>query len=381
MRTRNRLRTDLTYLVSAGILVSMIVAALTGLAAQVWDLNDFVPHVYAGYVLMGFAALHVALAWGKLYKYGRWRLGGRATHPTTTGRATARDTAGAGELPPAPAASRGRGISRRGAVGLAALATVGGVLAGRRLEARPEIAHGSDLGVVYHEWSKPGTPDIWGTIANWGNQPPVYKQYPGVPTVPLPDPTPARGLATEEAIDRRRSVRSYSGQPMTLDELSRVLRYTGGRNADLWGHHLRAAPSSGALYPVETYLLAHNVAELAPGVYHYAPERHGLHQLRRDDLRGAVVRHGVSQGFLGEANVVVVFTAIFQRMRWKYQQRSYRYALIEAGHLGQNLCLAATSIGLGTCAVGAFDDHEFNAMLGVDGTDEASVYILALGKV
>jgi SagB-type dehydrogenase family enzyme len=84
---------------------------------------------------------------------------------------------------------------------------------------------------------------------------------------------------------------------------------------------------------------------------------------------------------LGTCNVVVVFTSIFQRMRWKYQQRSYRYGLLEAGHLGQNLCLAATSMGLGTCCVGAYYDRDLDAMLGIDGTYEASLYIIAAGHV
>jgi SagB-type dehydrogenase family enzyme len=86
------------------------------------------------------------------------------------------------------------------------------------------------------------------------------------------------------------------------------------------------------------------------------------------------------QEFLGEANLVLVLTAIFQRLRWKYQERAYRYALLEAGHLGQNVYLAATSMGMGACAVGAFLDDGLNGLLGVDGKDEAALYLLAVGK-
>jgi SagB-type dehydrogenase family enzyme len=103
--------------------------------------------------------------------------------------------------------------------------------------------------------------------------------------------------------------------------------------------------------------------------------------LHAGDLRGEIVRHGLAQGFLGEASLVVVFSAIFQRLRWKYQERTYRYALLEAGHLGQNLYLAATSMGLGACAVGAFFDDDLNDMLGVDGQQEAAIYMLAVGRV
>ena len=125
----------------------------------------------------------------------------------------------------------------------------------------------------------------------------------------------------------------------------------------------------------------HHVDGLSPGVYHYAVQDHALEQVRVADLRETVVRQGLMQQFLGQANVVLFLTVIFQRMRWKYQDRTYRYGLIEAGHLGQNVYLAATSMGLGACAIGAFMDDEINAMLGVDGVEEAAIYMLSVGKV
>jgi SagB-type dehydrogenase family enzyme len=161
----------------------------------------------------------------------------------------------------------------------------------------------------------------------------------------------------------------------------RALLDPAGITEERWGHGLRAAPSSGALYPIEVYAVVHNVAGLDAGLYHYRVETHALEQLRQADLRGDVVRQGLMQEFLGQCNVVLVLTVIFQRMRWKYQDRTYRYGLIEAGHLGQNLYLAATSMGLGACAVGAFLDDEINQMLGVDGAEEAAIYLLALGNI
>ncbi len=157
--------------------------------------------------------------------------------------------------------------------------------------------------------------------------------------------------------------------------------YTGGINAERWGHGLRSAPSAGALYPIEVYLVVHRVEGLKPGLYHYGVRDHALELVRASDLRGEIVRHGLMQEFLGQANLVLVFTAIFQRLRWKYQERTYRYALLEAGHLGQNVYLAATSMGMGACAVGAFLDDDLNAMLGVDGQHEAAIYMLSVGKV
>jgi SagB-type dehydrogenase family enzyme len=234
---------------------------------------------------------------------------------------------------------------------------------------------------VYHQWSKPGVIDVLGTVSNWGQQPALYKSYPQAHTLPLPKPSETGGISTEAAIMRRRSSRDYSDVPMSIDELARVLFYTSGINSERWGHRLRTAPSSGALYPIEVYPVVHNVSGLTPGVYHYNVEHHALELLRPGDQRGEVVRQGLSQQFLGEANVVLFFTVIFQRMRWKYQDRTYRYGLIEAGHLGQNAYLAATSIGLGACAVGAFMDDAINTMLGVNGNEEAAIYMLSVGKI
>jgi SagB-type dehydrogenase family enzyme len=143
---------------------------------------------------------------------------------------------------------------------------------------------------------------------------------------------------------------------------------------------LRAAPSAGALYPIEIYVVLHRTEGLVPGLYHYAVKDHALEQLQTEDLRGEIVFRGLGQEFLGKANLVLVFTAIFQRLRWKYQERAYRYALLEAGHLGQNVYLVGTSMGLGVCAVGAFLDDELNSLLGIDGQEEAAVYTLAVGK-
>ena len=168
---------------------------------------------------------------------------------------------------------------------------------------------------------------------------------------------------------------------MSLDELARLLHLSGGITAGLHGNARRAAPSSGALYPIELYAVVHRVNGLEPGVYHYMPRGHALEQLRTGDFRQHVVDQGIFQEFLGRCGVVLYLTMIMQRMRPKYQDRSYRYGLLEAGHLGENAYLAATSMGLGACGVGAFMDDAMNEMLGVDGVEEAAVYMLAAGHV
>ena len=255
-----------------------------------------------------------------------------------------------------------------------------GYVVGRGLRAPPPIPRGSDVGVVYHEWSKPGLVDALGTVANWGSSVPLYKRYPGAQVVSLPAPRLAGGLTTAEAIHTRRSTRTYSTRPMSAAELSRVLHLASGISADRFGNARRTAPSSGALYPAELYPVVHNVAGVERGVYHYAIEQHALELLQEGDFRQRVVDQALAQEFLGTCGVVVFVSQILQRMRPKYQDRSYRYGLVEIGHIGQNLYLAATSIGLGACGVGAFMDDDINAMLGLDGSEEAAIYLVAVGR-
>lgn len=371
-----RLRQDLDWLVSAGLLLAALVTAVTGLIADLWDLNDFWYHTVAGYVMGALAAAHVVLNWGRLVSYGRFRLRrderGDNGHVVGPRRAERPVTANAG-------GSLGRGLlSRRGFIG----AAVGGALGwlfGRGLRQPPPIAAGSDVGVVYHEWSKPGILDALGSVANWGQFPDLYKTYPRAQRVVLPEPRLDDGTTTARTIADRRSTRAYSAQPLSLGELAQVLFLTTGISADRWGNARRTAPSSGALYPIETYVVVHNVEGVERGVYHYAIRDHALEQVRAGDFREQVVDQGIEQEFLGECGAVVFLTQILQRMRPKYQDRSYRYGLLEAGHIGENGYLAAVSLGLGACGVGAFMDDQINAMLGVDGTEEAAVYMLAVG--
>jgi SagB-type dehydrogenase family enzyme len=270
-------------------------------------------------------------------------------------------------------------LSRRDMAGLL-LGGIGGFGLGRIGQSQ-QLPAGRDIGLVYHEWSKPGISTLLGTLSDWGSQPPLYKTYPDAEQIALPTPGEFSGLPTGQAIRRRRSKRDYTDKPLTLTTLSDLLYLADGINAEQWGTSLRSAPSAGALYPIEIYVIAHRVEDIEPGLYHYHVHDHALHVLKRGSLQAQVVRHGLQQQFLGEAGVVLVLTAIFQRLRFKYQERSYRYALMEVGHIGQNVYLAATSLGMGTCMVGAFSDDEVNAMLGVDGENEAALAMMPVGNI
>jgi SagB-type dehydrogenase family enzyme len=388
----SRIVRDLDFLTSVGLLASALVTATSGVIADLWDLNDFWYHTVSGYVMGAFGIAHVWLNRDRLLGYARFRWRSLRGSPAvaSASRPVARPTPrlADGDLDPEPArpgAWLARAlVSRRGLFGLA-IGAAGGTVLGRGLRPAPPIEAGSDVGVIYHQWSKPGLLDAFGSVSNWGQPVDLYKRSPGARTLALPPvATDARldqGLATARAIVTRRSTRAYAPTPMTIEELSRLLFLTGGITAGLHGNARRAAPSSGALYPIELYPVVHRVEGIEPGVYHYAYREHALEQVRAGDFRAAVVEQGIAQEFLGECGVVLFVTMILQRMRPKYQDRSYRYGLLEAGHVGENAYLAATSMGLGVCGIGAFMDDAINEMLGVDGVEEAAVYMLAAGKV
>jgi SagB-type dehydrogenase family enzyme len=260
--------------------------------------------------------------------------------------------------------------------------TTAGALGGWAVARRVSTVNdpvGNDAGMVYHRLSRPGVADALDAVVSWGRRPAPPKQYPGARILDLPSTggaaAPTGDLFT--AVLERRSVRAYAERPLTLDQLSTLLFMTAGGRSQGG----RVIPSSGALYPIEVYSVVNAVDGLERGLYHYDPSGHALRVIEQRDLRDRIADHGLGQSFLAEAGAVLCLTIIPERMRFRYRHRSYRYGLLEAGHLGQNAYLAATAMGLGACAVGAFFDDALNEMLGVDGREEAAVYLLAVGTV
>jgi SagB-type dehydrogenase family enzyme len=354
---------DIDYLVITAMLLSGLYMATTGLVMDWFDLHRFAYHNYVGYAWAVLAVLHILLNWGRIRVYLRRRFT-RVPSQDLPAREERAPTSGRRELL----------ISFLGAVGGF---TLGRLVPSQQAVTEPDYIEG-DVGDFYHQWSKPGYSLARGVLFDWGGQPARYKAYPDAQRITLPDPHGYRGLSLEEAIETRRSIRDYGDEPLLLEELSRLLHAGQGITAPRRG--FRAAPSAGALYPIETYVVVHDVVGLEPGLYHYAILDHGLEQLQTRNLRGVITIAGIGQEMLGQAQVCFVLSAIFQRLRWRYRERTYRYALLEAGHIGQNLYLAATSMGLGACAVGAFLDDELNDLLGLDGQGEAALYMISVGQ-
>jgi SagB-type dehydrogenase family enzyme len=163
-------------------------------------------------------------------------------------------------------------------------------------------------------------------------------------------------------------------------DLSQLLWASQGITHARQGFSFRASPSAGALYPIETYVVAHAVEGLEAGIYHYGPMKHELALLRPGDFRSQTARAALDQQIAARASVVFAWTAVFQRSKWKYRQRAYRYVYLDAGHIAQNVALAAVALGLGSCQIAAIYDHEANDLLAVDGVDESTIYMTVVGK-
>jgi len=377
---------------SSSLLVAMFITGTTGLIADALDLNRFVYHKYPAYLTLVLASIHVYLNRRALVSFlqvvaSRWPLlrieadaqlvdQARMWMPISISmqRGFARRTRGE----PSRARRSHLGLGRRELV-IGALSLASGALWGRLSAAWRGLGDVDDPGETYHQLSKPGYLQVVSTIMNWGIRPPTFKSYPDAKKIPLPMEQRPRGLSLEEAIERRRSWREYKGGPVSLADLSRILYYSAGITDP--GQEYRAAPSAGALYPIEIYPVVNKVQGLAAGIYHYAVRDHALELVKEGDFRSELVRHAVGQEMVWDAQVVLILTAVFQRTRWKYGERAYRYILLEAGHIGQNVYLAAGSAGLGACAIGAFFDDDLNHLLGLDGREEAAVYMLTVGRV
>jgi SagB-type dehydrogenase family enzyme len=237
-------------------------------------------------------------------------------------------------------------------------------------------------------------------MPDWRSKPPLYKFYSYAPVFGLPSPSlrpderPGADILT--VVGRRRTVRSFGATPLTALELSRLLWASAGVTASFitpqGQDFYRATPSAGALYPIETYVVVNNVEGLEPGLYHYRVagldmlERpivegsHSLEQLHVGDMRAEISAAALDQGLCGKAGAVFIWTAVFARSEWKYRERSYRYFYLDAGHIAAQLSLAAVSQELGTCQIAAFYDQELNALLGIDGQTEGSLYLTAVGR-
>ncbi|MBW6513613.1 MAG: SagB/ThcOx family dehydrogenase [Candidatus Syntrophosphaera sp.] len=217
-------------------------------------------------------------------------------------------------------------------------------------------------------------------------RPDAVKPRSGEPVaIPAVDQIKMPQIPLHQAIGQRRSLRQYSDKPFTQEELSFLL-WTFAWARDFRSNErieftMRNVPSAGSRHPFECYLLINNVEGLKPGLYYYHPLKHCLVLADASETIAPRITTGcLGQEMAANSAVTVILTAIPYRTAWRYQQRSYRYLYIDAGHIGQNIHLAAEALDAGACMIGAFQDEEMNDCLGVDGVEEFVIYVAAVGK-
>ena len=196
--------------------------------------------------------------------------------------------------------------------------------------------------------------------------------------IELPDPKYDSSVSVEQALLKRRSVREYKDEPLRLTEVSQLLWAAQGITNPTTG--FRTAPSAGALYPLEVYIVVGNVEALKDGVYKYRPRGHELVKVKDGDVRRELSVAALDQTWVGEGAIVIVFFAVYERTTIKYGNRGIRYVHMEAGHAAQNVFLQAISLNLGAGVIGAFHDKEVKKILNAP-NDEQPLYIMPVGAI
>jgi len=194
--------------------------------------------------------------------------------------------------------------------------------------------------------------------------------------IKLPNPVLTGEHSVEMLLQQRRSVRSYQKSSLKLAEVGQLLWSAQGIT-DAQG--LRTAPSAGALYPLKLFVMVGDVNVLSAGIYQYNPEEHSLLKIINGDLRKSLQKAALDQTCIGDAAIIIVFTAIYRYTTWKYGERGRRYVHIEVGHAGQNLFLQAEGLGLGTVVVGSFDDDAVREVLNL-GSDVQPLSLMPVGR-
>jgi SagB-type dehydrogenase family enzyme len=192
--------------------------------------------------------------------------------------------------------------------------------------------------------------------------------------IKLPPPDTVGQVTVEQALWHRRSVRAFADESLTVKQVGQLLWAAQGLNRGMVG---RTAPSAGATYPMEWYLVAGKVKGLKPGVYHYGFDGHCLTLTKAGDHRAELADAALRQGAISTAPAVLVLAADFSRTARRYGERAPRYVYMEAGHVGENVHLQCEALGLGTVMIGAFQDDRVKKLLGIE---QEPLYIMPVGR-
>lgn len=209
-----------------------------------------------------------------------------------------------------------------------------------------------------------------------------FKSYPRLPQIKLDNPKKTSlQKSLSNIILRRSSDRNFHFGKLSKKELSNLLFFSAGitSKAKDWNNTSRAYPSAGARYPSEVYLIVLNLTDLEKGLYHYNVKSHSLELLLKKDLKDYLYR-ATKQGWIKKAGIVFIITSVLGRSEVKYNNRAYRFCLIETGHVGQNIYLVSMALNIKCCAIGGFIDKDVNSLLDLNDNNEFASYLLAVGK-
>jgi len=195
--------------------------------------------------------------------------------------------------------------------------------------------------------------------------------------IQLPEPVHDGSVSVEYALLNRRSVRHYRDEPLSLSDISQLLWAAQGITA---ASGLRTAPSAGALFPLEVYIVAGNITHLPPGIYKFNNRDRTIFQNVKEDKRSALCQAALNQKSIARAPAVLLICAVYERVTRTYGRRGVPYTLMEIGHAAQNVCLQAVAMGMGTVVIGAFRDEEIKMIANL-AKDEQPVYIIPVGKI
>lgn len=242
-----------------------------------------------------------------------------------------------------------------------------------------------DFSKIFHQSSKnhgKGHPPIPENLNEWPNEwkTTYYKAYQRLPKIDLGnEPFKADFF---DLIKNRRSRRDFKREPLNKRELSLLLKYSCGNTGEIGeGRHRRAQPSGGGRFPIEVYPIVFRGGEdLSRGLYHYNVKEHSLDVLRDREFSGVDIHNLFTYPWVKDVACAIVMTSVFWRNQNKYGERGYRYILIEAGHIGQNVYLVSEALGLKCCALGGTRDEALEKLIDIDGVTESVIYALAIGK-
>ncbi|MEI8131640.1 MAG: SagB/ThcOx family dehydrogenase [Leptolinea sp.] len=216
-------------------------------------------------------------------------------------------------------------------------------------------------------------------------QPALEQPIPGdIIPIKLPDPASIKipAMDVRQAMEQRATLRRYSQIELSLEELSYLLWITQGvKSITDRPATARTVPSAGSRHAFETTILINRVGKLNPGLYRYSALKHLIYAVDLEvGINEKLTTACTNQSHIRTSAATFFWSAEMNRMTWRYSERSYRYVLLDAGHVCQNLYLAAESIQCGVCAIAAYDDDLLNTALGVDGDSVITVYAATIGK-